>query len=225
MSKIGKKYNLYSSNTFNQFIDLLLSGRWAPGTYGSFFSFFFDESYNLNNKNYEGKIWVKYSGTGAAYTDKFNTLFPEYPIVKNTISNQRNTYINFDVVSHYEELVEMKTLVSSSIRNERYKFKSPLEYNFYIENFESYLATPEGIAVNERSMPSLYDIIDIAKTQNIEFEKIYENINFWITDPTEGISTILQTKIVNDKQIIGLDKYLKQQNIFKEQTPFYADEI
>jgi hypothetical protein len=219
MSKIGKKYNFFSDDALKiqNFYSYLLNLRREN------INLTVDEKYDENSKSYTGSINL--SGPRETLEKILNlTEFLDFisprRLRKSTV---------FSTNTHYEELLELTNVkLSSSFDGlNLYKFQSPLEYNFLVKNYESYLNQNNNIS--ETALPYYYDVLaEFVQNDNFQgFEgtSFYENPKNIITtnNRPELITNIIPSYVNVDNELIQIDNYLTKFDIYKEQFPFYTD--
>jgi hypothetical protein len=223
MSKIGKKYNFFSNDALKtgEFYSYLLKLSTIGVTITNV-----TENYNETIKAYTGSIELtgpRQELENLLLTDEFfkNAIKPDE--IKNSVV--------FSADMHYEELLELTVNKSSSYFDglNLYKFKSPLEYNFLVKNYESFLSDNKNKNISETALPYFYDVLaEFVQKDNFKgFEgtSFYENPNKIIISSSrpELITNIIPSYVEVDDELVQIDKYLTKFDAFKEQFPFYAD--
>lgn len=154
------------------------------------------------------------------------------------LPNQEYLYINFDTETHYEELIELKTVAlgldsnntaSIPLKNidelNLYKFSSKLEYNFLIKEFEQNTKN-----LSPLSVPYFYTVVqeNIEKNEYSGFEgtSYLTSSEILLTSSTQQapylINNINSYLLLNGKKVT-LENYLKRFSPFKEQFPYYTE--
>lgn len=224
MSKIGKNYTLYFNNSNTQTLRFLRLMEYANVDE-------FVEGYDSNLYQYTGSITL--SLTDNKEINEFLHRSSE------DLINVDSTNTRFSVDTHYEELLELKdlstrtgmsgsnSLVSMADSLNLYKFKSSLEYNFLVRNYENFLtANPNK---KETALPYFYEILSdfVTKDHYQQFSGTYffENPSSVITSSqrNELIKNIIPYKMMVEKDFLRIDKYLEKFTIYKEEFPFYTD--
>jgi hypothetical protein len=228
MSKIGKRYNLFSAG-YKKTNDLYSYIK--ENNINVFENK--EEYYDLNNQKYVGTL---------LFANKDSEVIKGLEQYLDTNFNSRlgqTIDTNFSIDSHYEELKELNGLKqaaetsvslnvigSSSLDGENlYKFQSSLEYNFLIKNYEDYITnqTPET------ALPYFYETLS-GFIDNQNYDKFVGTTFFEV--PNQIISSSARPELITNvvasyvqlqsgKQQI--DKYLKLFEPYKEQFPFYTD--
>jgi len=166
--------------------------------------------------------------------DGNNVLFND---VKPLINNLY-TYINFDTVTHYDELLEIKKVAlgldsnntaSIPLKNidelNLYKFSSKLEYNFLIKNFEE-----NSKNLSSLEIPNFYkvvkDSIETNEYSTFEGTSYLEDSQIFLSTSLQQEPYIINSynsKILLNGKTLTLENYLKRFSSFKEQFPFYTE--
>ena len=201
MSKMGKKIIIFQTSSFSAPSSELIS---------------YNETYNPNLNAYSGDFLL----------NKQNAL---------TITSNNLESFNYSVDTHYDELKEIKNIENGE--NEETKlanlsdlnlhtFRSKLEYNFLIENFEENI---KKLQINSLRVPNFYDVVE-----SLSLTGQYKNSDgtSYLEDPANFLSiqesnefkvNIIPSKILVGKKYVPLDKYIKNFNPFKEEFPYYSD--
>lgn len=218
MSKLGKRYTLFSSDSqktsdfYNKIKSYEVDGVKIENI---------TENYNKSLNLYEGKIIIN------GPIDILNEL------AENASANFTEKKLDsiFTIDTHYDELLELKTEAlkpSSSLADslDLYKCRSSFEYNFLVRNYESYLNENRGI--EETALPYFYEVLeDFVSTENVEgfgttfFETPAKVITSNIRQ--DLVTNIVPYEVLIDDKKIRIDKYLEKYNPYKEQFPFYTD--
>lgn len=221
MSKIGKKYNLFSDGCLKA-ESLFLALKELEKN-----SIFIDEvieTFDNRTNEYNTSLILKSNNTNDQSLSDFaklsdSSFFDKY---KNY-----NTSINFAVDMHYESLVELKSAGSIGDSDNIFKFEAPLQYNFLIKNYENYIKN-EDIKIDETGLPYFYEVLSGFVTNDnyrgFSGTEFFENASQIITDNrTELKTNIIPPQIDVESQKLTIDKYINKFFIYKNQFPFYAD--
>ena len=220
MSKIGKKYNFFSGDALKlaDFYSYLLSLSRQKIDIKNV-----SESYDENSKAYTGSISL--SGP----IEELRKLLDTTEFLDAISPKQVKTSAVFSADMHYEELLELTAVKSSSSFDglNLYKFQSPLEYNFLVKNYESFLN--QNANISETALPYYYDVLsEFIQNDNFKgFEgtSFYENPKDIITtnNRPELVTNVVPSYVNIDNDLVQIDKYLTKFDVYKEQFPFYTD--
>jgi hypothetical protein len=225
MSKLGKKYTLSSNDTqkslaIKAFLNRVSSSNIVISRY--------EENYNDTLNQYEGQI--EYAGN----IETLNALLNFKSEIVGEYTNAK-----FDIDTHYEELLELKGLstttglsgtesnVSLADSVNLYKYKNLLEYNFLVKNYEDYLS--QNTNISETALPYFFEVLsDFATGQyynNFDGTQFFETPEAIITSKFNNDlkTNLIPYSLKIDDKKLRIDKYLEKFNIYKEEFPFYAD--
>jgi hypothetical protein len=191
MLKIGKTNNIYSAeSTLAVEMYRFLSSQEENNIFISSIEEQYVESENI----YKGNIVLSgdYKDLKClADSEKFKNFVNE---------GAQKTSVNFSVDTHYEELQELKNSNISSDSLQLMKFKSSLEYNFLIKNYETYLRNNENIL--ETALPYFYDVLSEAvlldNYNGFEGTSFYETPSQIITSNfrNEYITNVIPSEVI-----------------------------
>jgi len=201
MSKIGKKVTIYQTSSFSAGNAELIN---------------YKESYISNLNAYGGSFFL----------NKQNPLI---------FTNNNLESFNYSVDVHYDELKEIKNIENGQNEETRlanlsnlnlHTFRSKLEYNFLIKNFEENI---KKLGINSLRVPNFYDVVESLSStgqyKNSDGTSYLEDsANFLsLQESNEFKINIIPSKILVGKKYVPLNKYVKNFNPFKEQFPYYGD--